>query len=378
MQLSTSPYIRYIKYQGTTVKIESWLIDDEFVVIDISFCIVLVQCLNPQPIELLYQQYGEEVINLLCEKKLLIQTEDLWEQSNIKLIEIECTTFCNYRCEYCTIPVEPRSYKILDMSLFKLIVEKATKHASIQLISINNYGEPSIDPLLEARLDLICQTKLRLVFNTNGSHIEPFLERLSRMKKNVYVLNVNIPSVNSEEYHHITGGNLGTVLKNVRKANDLGLNVKIVVNGKNDEIEKKYVDFVRMFKSYENVEIYKWKTNDRAGILKNKYCQNVKNHSPFSGCRNLVNYLFVDGYGDLFICCNDYHKRYIYGNIKNGEIENLLRSPQLIELKQIVFGAKTSVEKFICNNCAEMQESLYMSNIWQSVLNKAKTQNEIR
>ena len=370
--LSTSPYIQYIANYGTTIKINSWLIN-EFVSIDASFCMILEQCKKPHPIETLYRHYGKEVIDFLCTKKLLIQTEDMWEQNNIKLIQIECNTFCNYRCEYCAISVEPRSYNVLEMSLFKMILEKATKHTSIQLISINNYGEPSIDPFLSERLELICQTDLRLVFNTNGSCIEPFLEQLSLMKKNLYVVNINIPTVNSEEYHQITGGNLDTVLKNIRKANDLGITIKIVVNGKPDEVEKKFIDFIRMFKSYKNVEIYKWKTNDRAGILKNKYWQNIKNLYPFSGCRNLVNYLYVDGNGDLFICDNDYHKKYIYGNIKDGEIEYLLRSPKLIELKKIIFGAKTGTKNFICNCCSEMQESLYISNKWQEVLKNIET-----
>jgi Fe-S oxidoreductase len=358
--LVISPYIQYVRHPGMPILIDSWLVDER-VTLDTHTCFVLWQCREPQYVNELRKQYGEEIINFLCVKKLLLPVDKVWEQNNIRLVELECTTFCNYKCEYCTIPVIPRDHCVMDMILFERIIEKVLRHPSIQWISLNNYGEPSIDPLLMERLDVIAQTDLQMVFNTNGSRLEPFLDRLRCMKKNIYHLNFNIPSIDRDEYHQITGGDLMMVLKNVKKANDLGITTKIIVNGTPDEVERKYIKFLHMFQAYENVEVYKWKTNDRSGILSNKYWQNVKNSYPLTGCRNLVNYLFIDGKGDLFLCCNDYNKKFVYNNIKNGEIRDLLHSPKLIEWKKIIFGNKNGSKEFICMHCAEMRESLCAS-----------------
>ena len=61
------------------------------------------------------------------------------------------------------------------------------------------------------------------------------------------------------------------------------------------------------------------------------------------------------------IMLSDYNKKFVYNNIKNGEIRDLLRSPKLIEWKKIIFGNKNGSKEFICMHCAEMRESLCAS-----------------
>ena len=92
--LVISPYIQYVRHPGMPILIDSWLVDER-VTLDTHTCFVLWQCREPQYVNELRKQYGEEIINFLCVKKLLLPVDKVWEQNNIRLVELECTTFCS-------------------------------------------------------------------------------------------------------------------------------------------------------------------------------------------------------------------------------------------------------------------------------------------
>ena len=65
--------------------------------------------------------------------------------------------------------------------------------------------------------------------------------------------------------------------------------------------------------------------------------------------------------GDCYLCYNDYHQNYVFGNIADGEIEDVLLTEKAIALRQYVFGKKEPDKDFICRKCITMKRAKLLS-----------------
>ncbi|MDD2336233.1 MAG: GTP 3',8-cyclase MoaA [Geobacteraceae bacterium] len=172
----------------------------------------------------------------------------------INYLRLSVTDRCNLRCIYC-MPAEGvrklRHQDILSYEELLLLAETAVG-IGIEKIRVTG-GEPLVrNGILDFLGDLSKIPQLRqIVLTTNGMLLPEMVEGLK--KAGVQRLNISLDSLRPETFARITRcGDLGRVLAGIRKAEEVGVPIKlnmVVMRGMNDD---EVMDFagLTLFKPY--------------------------------------------------------------------------------------------------------------------------------
>ena len=104
----------------------------------------------------------------------------------------------------------------------------------------------------------------------------------------------------------------------------------------------------------ENVEIRYIKYHDRAGsIARNEYNykKTFRNHLKDFYCPRIDQWIHILYNGDVIICCNDYHREVVFGNLNKQNIAEIFSSDEYREVKDILSGRSPVPNNFLCLRC---------------------------
>ena len=60
-------------------------------------------------------------------------------------------------------------------------------------------------------------------------------------------------------------------------------------------------------------------------------------------------YPVINTYGDLILCCQDFHNNYVFGNIMEKHLSDIWYDPANMNLRKHIFKSRFDIE--ICQNC---------------------------
>lgn len=313
---------------------------------------ILEFCKYPRKAKELFYEFGSEVIGQLVTDKLLSDPATIWEETNIVYMEIETTTICNWKCQYCHYTFDPKPPKVMAMSVFNEIIDKAARHPSLKTLAFNAFNEPTLDVHFEERVKKLAQTDIKLLLYTNGSNLDEAKIRLLKETEVIDNIKFNLPSIDEKEFCRLTGWKLfDRTMLNIENTIREGFKVEIIVNGDSEEVSRNLSQIQDKFKHNKNVSIVRYITMDRAGLLKNKYNMNYYHKDELCGCMQIIKELRVGVNGDFFICTMDYYQKNVFGNIRDGEIADIMKSEKAQLIRKQVFGAEIAPENYICRRC---------------------------
>tara|TARA_B100001123_G_scaffold164311_1_gene189229 strand:+ start:441 stop:1592 length:1152 start_codon:yes stop_codon:yes gene_type:complete len=171
-------------------------------------------------------------------------------------LQIEPTSFCNYRCVFCYQTNKDFTTKSngymghMKIEMFKLIVDQAENN--IEFISLASRGEPLVSPVIEKMLEYTRGKFLSLKINTNASVLT------------------------EKKCHAILQGGVQTIVFSADAA-DAELYKKLRVNGKLEKV----VANIRMFKKIREKHYPKAKIITRVSGVKVSDQQNFKDMENF-------------------------------------------------------------------------------------------------
>ena len=171
-------------------------------------------------------------------------------------LQIEPTSFCNYRCVFCYQTNKDFTTKSngymghMKLEMFKLIVDQAENN--IEFISLASRGEPLVSPVIEKMLEYTRGKFLSLKINTNASVLT------------------------EKKCHAILQGGVQTIVFSADAA-DAELYKKLRVNGKLEKV----VANIRMFKKIREKHYPKAKIITRVSGVKVSDQQNFKDMENF-------------------------------------------------------------------------------------------------
>lgn len=274
-----------------------------------------------------------------------------WEKEFPKAIQIETDSRCNSRCTYCPYSSTSKKfdYSKLDKSLFLKILEEISIHKpKVVAPYLNN--EPLLDKDIVEKIKLIRQMMPNVFIDlaTNGSLLTTSLSA-SLLDKEIRIneIKINIPSTEPEDYKNITGLKYYKTLDNVRQFIGLAKATKFkgryrIVIVSSDKPEKEIEFWTR-----EGIEAKVYKKISRGGIIDTG--MPVKEES--NGCKynREKEWFHILSTGQVILCCMDWNRRYILGDINQQSISEIWNSEKYRELRRNI---QNSTDKdFICNNC---------------------------
>lgn len=164
-------------------------------------------------------------------------------------LRVSVTQRCNLHCPYCHREGEERraSNSVTEMTSEEIVrIVKVAVRLGMRRVKITG-GEPLLRPDI---LDIVkgiamIQGLKDLSMTTNGTLLSKYAERLRR--NGLMRVNVSLPTLNSETYHKLMGGNLQNALSGIEAAVKAGLNpVKLnmlILKGVNDREIPEMMDF---------------------------------------------------------------------------------------------------------------------------------------
>jgi len=228
-------------------------------------------------------------------------------------ILVETYSGCNRSCSFCFQSEdfsERKNGRMPLASIYKIVDElKVLNYAG--RISFHFFGEPLLDKRLPKIVDYtrkslpFCQIR----FSTNGDYLteDKLLELIS------------------------AGMDVLTVT-----------NYETISNKKLELLSKKYKKYI----IYRNLLDTSKEIRSRSDMRMHDV-----NHKAMLPCYRPKNQLVINWEGDSVLCCNDFYKKYSFGNVKNDTIENIWNHKKLISMRRELSKAGGRKSYKFCENC---------------------------
>lgn len=320
-------------------------------------------CVEAKEYNEIVNKYDLSMVENAIHNNVLIASDELLFKYSLNTLEIETVSYCNNKCEYCPVSFsDSQTCEVMSKEVFNHIISKAVRCKSIREVAFHFYGEPTLDPYIEYRIQTLSKTNIKLDLHTNATFLG---KSIIYLLKNSNVLNkviVNYPSNDETEYNRITNSNnFSNANKNIFLLCESGLPVILNINGEPEQQLINKEKMLEVFGKYKNVKIIDNITTDRCGLLNNKYAQNIMLNT-LKGCEKFIRNAVITVNGDFVLCCNDYRKKYILGNIKDGEIYEIMSNDEYVNIRSKLLGLRLSDDDFICHSCweARLNKHLHM------------------
>jgi len=268
-------------------------------------------------------------------------------------LQIEPTSFCNYRCVFCfqsNPAFSKRSNGFMGhmkLDTFKKIIDSAENN--IEFISLASRGEPLICRDIELMLKYTVNKFLNLKINTNASVLT---EKMAHaiLSSGVTTLVFSADAADDLLYSKLrVNGNLKKILKNIenfKKIKDLQYpNKKIITRVSGVKVDKDQ-DFIKIKNFWESLV-------DQVAFV--DYCPwedvyNMQKNQIKKACSELSRRMYIWWDGKANPCEVDFKSDLEVGNIFNSDIKNLWLSKKYNQLRKNHLESKrNSVSP--CNKC---------------------------
>lgn len=284
-------------------------------------------------------------------------------------IQIETTSRCNAKCEFCPYPetslTQPNG--VMGQDLFEKIVDEISFYP-VHMIQPFLNNDPLMDKQIIPRLELILrknpQTQINLT--TNAFLMRPETARaLAAMR--LHTIHISSNGLTPATYRQTMGLDAWTVLRNVNYLWDeirrRGSSTRLIVTAVLMATNKHEVEDMRDYWRARGITFYLNPLNNRAGNMKPEtYTRllpfdDAGNRSQLhqvnmSGCPALMAYLGILWNGDLITCCMDWRRSHVMGNAAEDTLYNLWHGERYRALRQLSDTGRLA-EDPLCRRCGE-------------------------
>jgi Radical SAM superfamily/Iron-sulfur cluster-binding domain len=257
-------------------------------------------------------------------RRLLVATGRDRARRMPDIVQIESTNICNAKCVFCPRDEMHRRQGVMDMDLFKKIVDECAT-LGITHVRVHNYGEPFLDRQLVEKVRYAKERGIKEVgMISNGSLITEELAR-GMIEAGLDAINISVDASGKEVFER-TRLNLDydTVIGNVRTLARLRkesgrTHPKLIlsfVRQNNSADEQAFIrEWSQVADKIHITDLHNW-----AGTL------NAKSDVNFP-CYRLWLTFTVLWDGRVSLCCADFDGRHILGDLRTSTIAQVWNSP---------------------------------------------------
>jgi pyruvate-formate lyase-activating enzyme len=278
-----------------------------------------------------------------------------------RTVQFETHSACNAACVFCPYASTIQSQPTGRMSdeLFEKIVEEMARHR-VRRISPYCNNEPFLDPRMVERLRTIHRRVpgAKIVLTTNGSRLDEATVDGLLEEDALHALYISFQGVEKEGYEATMRGSLvfEKTLANVErliakwKAAGGEARFKIVVTmvATNLIDTEKAVAFWRA----RGVES-KWTPLENRGgnvAVADSLAPGRQPLKRYASCTRLFKQAYILWNGDMVLCCTDYTRKVLLGNVAETSIEQVWNAPRAVGIRRLF--AEGHMDRIpLCREC---------------------------
>lgn len=275
-----------------------------------------------------------------------------------KTVQIQTITGCNAACVFCPYPDSydkvPKG-KITD-ELFEKIVDEIADYGVTRRISPYLMNEPFLDKTILEKSRYIKRKipRSKLVITTNAGVLSrEIVDDLVRDNP-FNAIYISMQGLQKEAYEDSMRGSL--VFEKTKE------NVEYLIGQKKEHMPELNIVITMIKTSLIDAEsaVKYWKSlgvdskytalENRGGNISNFDELNVAEKRVFKDCSRLFKHAYIMFNGDLVICCTDYYKTMVLGNIAESSIYEVWNSKRAVDIRQKFIKGDLS-ENPLCAKC---------------------------
>ena len=267
-----------------------------------------------------------------------------------KVVRIESTNKCNANCITCTREKLTRSLGIMDLQLFKKIVDECAQY-KIKTLHLHNFGEPLLDPLLCDRVKYAKEAGIRTRIFSNLSFLTEEKATMLIMA-GIDEIKISLDAATKETYEAIrrnlkfeqVESNIEMILRlrNKLQASHPRISLVFVIN---DQNRNEVAAFKKRWQNkVDNIFISSYH-NWAGGLASNSSAK--KRLLP---CFRLWKTFTILWDGRAALCCLDYDGQVIVGDLNKQTIKEIYCGPKLSAIRQQHLNWEYD-KTLLCLNC---------------------------
>jgi hypothetical protein len=243
--------------------------------------------------------------------------------------------------------------------LFEKIVEEMARHR-VRRISPYSNNEPFLDPRMVERLRVIHRRVpgAKIVLTTNGSRLDEATVDGLLEEDALHSLYISFHGVEKEGYEATMRGNLvfERTLANVERliekwrmaGGEARFKIVVTMVATNLIDTEKAVAFWRA----RGVQS-KWTPLENRGgniVAADSLAPDHKPLKRFANCTRLFKQAYILWNGDMVLCCTDYTRKVLLGNVAETSIEQVWNAPRAVAIRRLF--AEGHMDRIpLCREC---------------------------
>ena len=265
---------------------------------------------------------------------------------NINNVIIGTTDMCNSKCIIC--PPRKDAGNVMDMDLFKHIIDTVHDNKCTNQIGFGLFNEPLTDPMLLDRLRY-CKdtTRNETMLSTNAGLLTP--DKFEEIRGSVDKYLVSFHAFDQFTYGNMTRTlDFERVRDNVLHLldNHARVNIATVTTTENVDSYLKFADFW----ADQGAKVERYRLSNRCGGFDNELFKKLSFKPGLGNCDNsILKDLVVDWNGDVLMCCQDFTKANVLGNMTSNTLEDIRSGMDFKAVEKCLIGGKYS--ELICKHC---------------------------
>mgnify|MGYP001199308649 CR=1 FL=1 len=295
-------------------------------------------------------------------------------------IRFEVTNRCDATCVFCPRDLQTRKQGVLNMDLYKKVLDEAIEWGGVSFVSLENFGEPFLDPYLFERAKYAKDRGMYVATISTGSHlhkgdaINQTLKYLDKIRFSYYGITKDVyEGLHKNLDFEVSTKNIHDLIEaKAKKNNGLRIEMYFLLMPENEhqmdgwlKTYEPLVDAVSVWKphNWSNGRTYRTIEED----------DKVSCGRPFSGP------LQVQWDGKVVPCCYDYNSEIVLGDCTKETLKEIVLGKHYKEFRNAHRDGEFLKYPF-CDGCDQLnnqKDVLIYSNINDSEVGAVNTSYDV-
>lgn len=277
-----------------------------------------------------------------------------------RLISVETIGTCNARCTFCPHPSLDKNAKRERMSLatFDRIAAECALHPDLEVVTLSFQNEPLTDRRifkLIGRFRAATGGRVKLAIVTNGSMLTP--RRVDELLENPPdLLKISVTGISDADYESLMVGlkfsrtqrYITALMERIRGLPRPDVQINCVYT---DEVRRVGVRQVAEFWAERGLRVHVMNLENRNGALQDFRAKLPEQRwNVRTWCKRPEEQLSVWPNGDVALCCADWKKEVILGNVNFTPLQDIWHGHSLNRFRKGLRAGKTAL-LHPCNTC---------------------------
>jgi MoaA/NifB/PqqE/SkfB family radical SAM enzyme len=250
---------------------------------------------------------------------------------------------------------------LLPISTIERVVDELEDFPHVRKTYLNGYDEPTLNPRLATIVKMMAHLPASITLFTNGTNLTPDLaDWLADTGANID-FDVHLSAVNPNDFIQVHQSRLyNRVISNLRYLAEnfterRHINVCVSMQALNTPEDDRRWQELREYFCDTSILTFRWKPNDRAGLLSHTRYAMHCNHGKLRGCmldNRTEEWIHINASRNVVVCCQDYNEDHVLGRVGDARIIEILMSPIRQQYRKWTLGEIEAPAEYICRRCS--------------------------